>query len=546
MARKVLLTSIILIGLMFSCLDTSIVSTALVNISIDLGNDFLNAPWAILAYLLSYMSLAVGFCKASDVFGRRNMCLVAWLFFSGASIACGLAQTMPQLIAFRALQGVGGSGLYSLAQICLIELGPGGPELIGALVGVTLAISYVMGPILGGLFSSYWTWRAIFWIKHRLISSSVPFGVFAILGLLFYWEGPQPVRLSLPKIFAKIDILGISLLSVGSLLLVFGIQEGGSRVWDWSHPVIVGTLVASGLSWSALCAWQFFIYKSRNPITEPIFPVNLVTRRVYPATVVVTLLSGFVYISLVIQIPEQLQIIHRDSPVLAGVHLLPMLGACAFGSFATGAISKRKNYTSHILVAGAAIQMIGSGLIYAYSRGEADIRNLFGFTTIYGLGVGLCFAAATIITTVEARHDDLAAAQGVVSQARVFGGAFGLAICTIVFNAQTEHDLAGDLRISPEELDAIHRSPMALLLLKDSQVQTIVRSAYLIAFERQMLVMVTVGMLAIAASICTWRPDPPLVVDMMAQHKEFPARGSITELELMETDRTLHRDEGPN
>ncbi|KAK3953997.1 major facilitator superfamily domain-containing protein, partial [Pseudoneurospora amorphoporcata] len=95
-------------GLMFSCLDTSIVSTALVSISLDLG-DAQDAPWTILGYLLTYMSFAVGFSKLSDIYGRRNLLAIAWVFFSGFSVWCALAGSMKQLIAARALQGIGGS-----------------------------------------------------------------------------------------------------------------------------------------------------------------------------------------------------------------------------------------------------------------------------------------------------------------------------------------------------------------------------------------------------------------------------------------------------
>jgi len=112
------------------------------------------------------IGFAVGFSKLSDLYGRKHLLATAWLFFAGFSIWCALATEMNHLIIARALQGIGGSGLYSLAQVCLLEQGPSRPEIQGAMVGATLSISYILGPLLGGgISASAWTWRGIFWLK---------------------------------------------------------------------------------------------------------------------------------------------------------------------------------------------------------------------------------------------------------------------------------------------------------------------------------------------------------------------------------------------
>lgn len=188
---------------MFSCLDMSVVSTALVAISIDLDNDYLNAPWVILAYLLTYMgeclprvintrcasdrlcSICGGILEAERHLRTPQhadcrmglLCRVLCdVYASKEHDATVSNQQIPRFvnhhltlfspsIVGRALQGIGGAGLYSLAQICLIELGLGRPETVGAMVGITLSISYVLGPLLGGVISSRWNWTGIFMIK---------------------------------------------------------------------------------------------------------------------------------------------------------------------------------------------------------------------------------------------------------------------------------------------------------------------------------------------------------------------------------------------
>lgn len=256
----------------------------------------------------------------------------------------------------------------------------------------------------------------------------------------------------------------------------------------------------------------------------------------------VTLLTGFVYIALVIKIPERLQISYGDNALAAGVHLLPMLGSCALGSFLGGAVSKKRNFTSQTLIAGSALQLLGIGLVYGLTRGGAGVHLLIGLTAVYGLGVGLCFAASTIIAAIEARHGDLAAAQGAVAQARVFGGALGLAICTVIFNDKLQKQLGPGSGSGVEEatLDQIHRSLMVTISLSPT-LRDKIQKIYLDSFESQMLMMTVAAGLALVVSFMTYRSKPSPVTDAMAYHKELVSRPNDTELESTSSVRSLIR-----
>lgn len=204
-------------------------------------------------------------------------------------------------IAARALQGIGGSGLYSLAQVCLLEQGPSKPEMVGALVGITLSISYVLGPLLGGGISAGWTWRGIFWIKlvspspsvlavttSSLTGSyyySVPCGALALMGIYSLWPDDRRQQDEGWTGIRKIDFTGNLFLIVASILLVFGVQEAGSYVWKWSSPVIIWSLVIAGLSWVLLGFWETYLFYARGHHIQPIFPVRLATGRVYLSTI---------------------------------------------------------------------------------------------------------------------------------------------------------------------------------------------------------------------------------------------------------------------
>ncbi|KAK4199615.1 putative multidrug resistance protein [Triangularia verruculosa] len=537
---------------MFSCLDTSIVSTALVNIAVEFSNTQ-DIPWTILSYLLTYMSFAVGFSKLSDIYGRKAVLLSAWVLFTMGSIWCGWAGSMPHLIAGRAVQGVGGSGLYSLAQVCLVEQGPARPEVVGGLVGITLSVSFVLGPIMGGGISDAWWWRGIFWIN-------IPFGIISIVGILTLWpreitspsrkdEYQQPPTTRMESFWhkiARIDFIGNTLLALASILLVFALQEAGSFVWKWDSPVIIWSLAISAVCFVLFSAWEWYLYRggeSGSVRIEGIFPVNLVKRRVYGCVLVNTLLSGFVYIALVIKIPERLQIVYHDSALLAGVHLLPMLGSCAFGSFLGGLMSKKKNLTSHTLIMGGLLQVLGLGLMtgfnYVVTKGMT-MGQLLGFTGLYGLGVGLSFASATIIAAVEAQNDDLAAAQGAIAQARVFGGALGLAVCGILLNQRLEGDLRGYWEGKNEwKVAMIHRSLYAVMDSRfTAEERAHVTRLYTQAFGEQLWGFLGVVIVALAVSLGTWRraksggEGERTVVEVMEGHQERRKGGGRRQREV--------------
>jgi MFS family permease len=153
------------LGLFMALMDMSIISTALYTISSDFHNYGLTI-WAALSYILADIGCAVFFTRLSDVFGRRQMVLASFFFFTIFSLACGLAQSVEQLIVFRALQGIGGTGLYSLCMVICPEISP--PKflpMVVTVIGATVAIAGVCGPVLGGVITGTTTWRWIFWIK---------------------------------------------------------------------------------------------------------------------------------------------------------------------------------------------------------------------------------------------------------------------------------------------------------------------------------------------------------------------------------------------
>lgn len=532
--QQVVLVLSLLTGLLFSSLDTSIVSTSLVTVSQDL-NDFVNAPWIVLAYLLTYMGFAVCISKLSDIYGRRNMLVISWVFFVAFSQGCGSATSMTALIVCRAFQGMGASGLYSLTQIGLVEVGPSHrPSLIGAMVGATLAVAFVLGPIIGGAISQLSDWRWLF-------NMNVPFGLVTILCITNFWPQEDVANFFSWKAFTSIDFIGSATLLTSSGFLVFAVQQAGSQTFEWKSPEIISALAISGVSWVVFVWWEVLLATKEYRRIEPIFPIRLMLRRVYSSGLLVTMFTGFPYISLSIVIPERFQIVNREGVLMAGLHILPLLGACAIGSFLGGAISSKKNNTSITLFGASCLQLLGVGLMSMLSGPDASVKAQYGFQVIFGLGVGLSFSAATIMTSIlAAERSELASAQGAVSQARVLGGCVGLSICTVIFNAHVNQYL-GD-HLTPEQLQDLHRSPLSSLDLP-LDLQDLIRHVYAGAFAEELKVMMLVCAVMVVIAVFTLERHPAPLERLTTWHKDdIPSRrGSDSGTEMT----AITRDSAP-
>lgn len=515
-----------MLGFLFSTVDTCIVSIPLIAISEELG-DHVHAPWVILSYLLTYMAFATGIAQLSDIYGRRNLLLFSWIIFVAFSMGCGAATSMKALIVCRAFQGLGGSGLYSLAQVSIVEIGPGHrPGIVGAMMGGTLAFAFICGPLLGGLITEKTTWKWIFNIN-------VPFGLAVIGAIALCWPPePRSANLFSWPAFASIDFIGGFSLLFASGFLVYGIQQGGSEAAAWSDPEIIAALAIAGLCWTIFVFWEYALSQQRFPHIAPVFPVRLFSNRVYMAGLAVTLLTGFPFVPLTVIIPERFQIVYRNQPLTAGVHLLPMLGACALGSFLSGAICNKRNHTSFILMTAAALQLLGLGLMSTLKGPDADIRASYGFQTIFGLGTGLVFSAATILAAVKSTaENDLAVANGAMAQVRVFGGCIGIALCTVIFNAHFNSLLQDDL--TPEQFAQLHRSPAASLRWP-TQDYEVVRDVYAMTYPEQLKVMTYVSVLTLIASVFTFEKNPTPIQAAVAVAKERLEKDHTSETELSE------------
>ncbi|CAK7568172.1 MAG: hypothetical protein SEPTF4163_006155 [Sporothrix epigloea] len=443
------------LGLFLAMLDSSIVATCLLTIGHELGSlELIN--WVALAYTLAYLSCAVIFARIADIVGRRNAYLAAFVIFFGSSIGCGFAQSLHQLIALRATQGIGGSGLYSLSMIIWPELSPIHLKRhIASLAGVVIGMAGVLGPILGGVLTKYASWRWIFWING-------PIGFVSMAIFAMTW----PKEKYLPSIqrrpWSSLDIVGSVLLIAAAALVTFAFQNAGVNPNQWDHATFLAPLLAGIFSWVMLFLWQAIVERRWMHIM-PAFPLVLLRNHVYASAALTALFMGFPFFAVIFSFPLRLQIVNGKSGLIAGVMLLPLLAGVSFGSVLTGIVNIKRNRLCETLVVASGLMVIGCGLESTLSDSAKLEAKALGFLPFVGLGLGLAASATTILASTEAPPSDHAASQGIIAQARVLGGSIGIAASSAILARQELSEL-GAVITTAVPADLTGSSPAAIAL----------------------------------------------------------------------------------
>jgi len=266
------------VGLFLSFIDTTIVAVAIPTIATEF-DDFARSTWLVTAYLLTYMSFGIIMARLSDLFGRKTIEIFSLVLFMSCSITCALSRSMLELIVSRALQGIGGSGLYSMTMIIAPNaVGRRKMPMMAALVSVVQVVS---GPCLGGAIAhdkNSSTWRWIFWMN-------LPIGGLALLGLCATLPPDKDKRKFVGEQFASIDFLGAALLLTFSILLVFALQQAGTFVYAWDSPAVIASLTTSGTALAGFWLWEEVLANRPNLKVQGIFPIEIAKTRAMAATI---------------------------------------------------------------------------------------------------------------------------------------------------------------------------------------------------------------------------------------------------------------------
>lgn len=410
----------LLLGMLLAALDQTIVSTALPTIVSDLGG-LNHLSWVVTAYLLASTAATPLWGKLGDQYGRKKLFQTAIVIFLVGSALCGMAQNMPQLIAFRALQGLGGGGLMVLSMAIVGDLVP--PRERGryqGLFGAVFGATSVLGPLLGGLFTEHLSWRWVFYIN-------LPVGVVALAVIATVLRIPSKATQHV------IDYLGTFLIAAVATCLVLVASLGGTT-WGWGSPQIVGLAVLG-----VVLAFVFVAVEGKA--AEPVLPLKLFRIRTFTLSAVISFIVGFAMFGAMTYLPTFLQIVQGVSPTMSGVHMLPMVFGLLLSSTASGQIVSRTGRWKVFPVVGTAVTTLGLLLLHQLDEGSST-AEMSSYFFVFGLGLGLVMQVLVLIVQNAVSYEDLGVATSGATFFRSIGASFGVAIFGTIFTNRVGDKLA--------------------------------------------------------------------------------------------------------
>ncbi|KAI1078176.1 putative multidrug resistance protein fnx1 [Whalleya microplaca] len=493
-------------------LEVPVVITALVAITDDIGG-FDSVGWVVASYLLGYVALIVICAKFSDIFGRKFVFLLSIAIFIIFSAACSAAQTIVQLIVFRAFQGTGGGACFSLCTIMIVETVP--PEKYTKYVSnisVFNALSLLLGPIIGGAIASDTSWRWIFIIN---VPIAIPAFVMAFIAIPrdFPHHGQPNYRsktikdLMRKSTLDRVDIPGTALILFATLALTAAFEEADKQ-FPWRSAYVITLLTVSGVLWIILLTWERYVTLS-NKIREPILPWTFLTNRQMVGIMLnFVLLGGPTVIGMFI-IPQRFQLVYGLSGLQAGVRLIPFTVAIPVASIVASIIAGKLKFPPiYLIMIGSCLQVIGFALLGTLPSGHDIPPRIYGAEFITGCGCGINFSLLFILIpfVIEKRYQSVGMAAG--AQTRMMGSAVVLAVSTSVFNTYARPHLQSLLGVSNS--DGLLLSGAALASLPQ-ELQEGVRNILAEGYNRQTLVLCVSAGLQVLASLLMWEKKQILV-----------------------------------
>jgi EmrB/QacA subfamily drug resistance transporter len=450
----------VMLGMLLSAVDQTVVGTAMPRIIADL-NGLSHYAWVATAYLLASTASMPIWGKLSDGFGRKRFFILGMAIFMGGSALCGQANGMTELIAFRALQGLGAGAMMPISQAIIGDIFPPAQRArwSGVLMSV-FAVATIIGPLLGGWITDNYSWRWVFYVN-------LPVGVAALTAAAVALPG----HVSLHK--HRIDYSGATLLVAAAVPLLLAFSWAGSE-YAWSSWQIVSLFAFSGAMWLA-----FYLRELRA--AEPVINPRLFQNSIFRVSALASMLQSAAMFGAIMFLPLFVQGVQGKSATNSGIILMPMMLGAMVTSIGAGQVLAKTGRYKWLVVAGFACVVAGAFLLSRMGIATSNV-TLASDMVVMGLGLGIAMSSFTVIVQNQYPTHRLGEVSAGLQFFRSIGGTVGMAIFGTMLNNQFRTAMLQNLPAPLQKLT--HGKGAALLDNPQVLLSESARSKIQVAFAR--------------------------------------------------------------